>query len=577
MSTTRCRAAGGNRLRRRRCRRQTLVDRAARAARRTLARRSAFETAARGDRRCSPSHNAIQFHTWSDDDCCLPRGATRATLRRHDAGSLALHKGDVLVLEEVLGPRRGLAGRRRRGRTATSSRAGRREPLAAGVDPLTEQRRSLEIALARRGRAAVRALSVMRSAASACRRGGRRARQRRARRPRQTFVSASRRRRSRCRRPRAARSADVPAASLTQQALRPRRPAVDAGCRRSPARASAQPAAAGCDPRDGAARRSHVRSRRDDDAGRPRATCSPAIASPLEFVVETENDGGGPDAALRRRRHGRRRPPGARSTRDVSHRQRRGRQRRRRRRSPTSCAARSTASGVRNPLPARGGVDPRADVAGAAATRRRRSARRSARSPRTTTRAVAERAPRRAARRRHAALDRQLAHRVRHRRPARRPTASTASSSTSCAAFSSATAWPATTSRSTARASCRSTRARRSACGAGYFRADVERALLDALRQRDARRRPARLLPSRQLHVRPAGLPEPRSSRAAMAVPGVDVGPTPDASTRSARGRAAELDDGRARDSAGWRSRGSTTTRAAPRTGASTSTLQGGP
>jgi hypothetical protein len=50
------------------------------------------------------AHNTIRFHTWSDEECCLPRGATRATLR--DAG-LALAPGDVLVLEEVVGPETG--------------------------------------------------------------------------------------------------------------------------------------------------------------------------------------------------------------------------------------------------------------------------------------------------------------------------------------------------------------------------------------------------------------------------------------------------------------------------------------
>lgn len=51
-------------------------------------------------------HNEITFHTWGDERCCLPRGATRATL----AGShWALKAGDFLLFEEVLGPRTGLA------------------------------------------------------------------------------------------------------------------------------------------------------------------------------------------------------------------------------------------------------------------------------------------------------------------------------------------------------------------------------------------------------------------------------------------------------------------------------------
>jgi hypothetical protein len=52
------------------------------------------------------AHNAISFYTWSDLDCCLPAGATRATLR--DAG-LMLTAGDVVVFEEVASPTTGLA------------------------------------------------------------------------------------------------------------------------------------------------------------------------------------------------------------------------------------------------------------------------------------------------------------------------------------------------------------------------------------------------------------------------------------------------------------------------------------
>lgn len=51
-------------------------------------------------------HNELAFHTWSDERCCLPRGATAATL----AGShWALEPGDFLLFEEVLGPLTGLA------------------------------------------------------------------------------------------------------------------------------------------------------------------------------------------------------------------------------------------------------------------------------------------------------------------------------------------------------------------------------------------------------------------------------------------------------------------------------------
>ena len=59
-----------------------------------------------GDVRLHADHNELRFHTWSDRECCLPRGATRATL----AGShWNLRPGDFLLFEEVLGPRTGLA------------------------------------------------------------------------------------------------------------------------------------------------------------------------------------------------------------------------------------------------------------------------------------------------------------------------------------------------------------------------------------------------------------------------------------------------------------------------------------
>jgi hypothetical protein len=52
--------------------------------------------------RLLPSRNRIVLHTWGDANCCLPRGATRATLRQDD-GPLELRAGDLLAFEEVLG------------------------------------------------------------------------------------------------------------------------------------------------------------------------------------------------------------------------------------------------------------------------------------------------------------------------------------------------------------------------------------------------------------------------------------------------------------------------------------------
>jgi len=52
------------------------------------------------------AHNAILFYDWGDEECCLPAGATRATLAG-DLPDLAI--GDVLVFEERIGPRTGNA------------------------------------------------------------------------------------------------------------------------------------------------------------------------------------------------------------------------------------------------------------------------------------------------------------------------------------------------------------------------------------------------------------------------------------------------------------------------------------
>ena len=48
------------------------------------------------------SHNEISFYTWSDSECCLPRGSTCATL--FNDPSLFLEPGDVLIFEEVYSP-----------------------------------------------------------------------------------------------------------------------------------------------------------------------------------------------------------------------------------------------------------------------------------------------------------------------------------------------------------------------------------------------------------------------------------------------------------------------------------------
>lgn len=53
-----------------------------------------------------PEHNRMNFYTWGDTNCCLPAGATEATL----SGSFPdLRIGDVLAFQEVLGPGTGNA------------------------------------------------------------------------------------------------------------------------------------------------------------------------------------------------------------------------------------------------------------------------------------------------------------------------------------------------------------------------------------------------------------------------------------------------------------------------------------
>lgn len=49
------------------------------------------------------AHNRILFYTWDDEECCLPIGATKATLDNIN-GQLALSPSDVLILEELLNP-----------------------------------------------------------------------------------------------------------------------------------------------------------------------------------------------------------------------------------------------------------------------------------------------------------------------------------------------------------------------------------------------------------------------------------------------------------------------------------------
>jgi hypothetical protein len=85
------------------------------------------------------AHNEMFFYTWTDERCCLPKGATSAELDGHFP---KLQKGDVLIFEEVLGPRTGEAG----DADPSHRQAVRliKQPVLA-VDPLNQNRAITEI------------------------------------------------------------------------------------------------------------------------------------------------------------------------------------------------------------------------------------------------------------------------------------------------------------------------------------------------------------------------------------------------------------------------------------------------
>ncbi|WP_327351812.1 putative baseplate assembly protein [Streptomyces sp. NBC_01304] len=88
------------------------------------------------------AHNAIRLWTWGGDTCALPTGATAVTLRDEWADPelcqerrLDLHPGDVLILEEVKGPRTGTPG----DADPTHRQAVRLTSVTPGVDRIEDQ------------------------------------------------------------------------------------------------------------------------------------------------------------------------------------------------------------------------------------------------------------------------------------------------------------------------------------------------------------------------------------------------------------------------------------------------------
>jgi len=93
------------------------------------------------DKLLHAAHNEIFFHDWGEGECCLPEGATRATL----SGNFPdLVPGDVLVFEEILGPLTGRAEdadpHRRWAVRLVQVAAGQLDPLTDPPTPVTEIR-----------------------------------------------------------------------------------------------------------------------------------------------------------------------------------------------------------------------------------------------------------------------------------------------------------------------------------------------------------------------------------------------------------------------------------------------------
>ncbi len=92
-----------------------------------------------------PGHNELLFYSWSDRECCLPAGSTRATLvgARRPEGAVppyepvapSLAAGDFLLFEEVLGAHTGAAADADPGHRHVV----RLIEVTPGVDPLNGQ------------------------------------------------------------------------------------------------------------------------------------------------------------------------------------------------------------------------------------------------------------------------------------------------------------------------------------------------------------------------------------------------------------------------------------------------------
>ncbi|KGI67131.1 hypothetical protein EU78_06280 [Mycolicibacterium rufum] len=97
-----------------------------------------FEPLVYQDLSLRAGHNRVDLWTWEDHDCCLPIGTTAATLVDGEPGKdrvLQLRPGDVLILEEIIGPKTGNEA----DRDITHRQAVRLTSVTPAVDPLREQ------------------------------------------------------------------------------------------------------------------------------------------------------------------------------------------------------------------------------------------------------------------------------------------------------------------------------------------------------------------------------------------------------------------------------------------------------
>ena len=83
------------------------------------------------------ANNEMEFYTWGDDRCCLPKGATRATLKlKNDHGLVDIEVGDVLIFVEKRNPNNGVLEEA----NPVHRHAVRVVRATAGTDPLFKEK-----------------------------------------------------------------------------------------------------------------------------------------------------------------------------------------------------------------------------------------------------------------------------------------------------------------------------------------------------------------------------------------------------------------------------------------------------